>query len=157
MKISLLLIGKTSEKFLQEGIDVYVKRLSKYVGFQIVERVLPVKFQKLPPLALKQKEAEAIIQVFKSFDYIVLLDERGSEFSSLDFAGFIARKHNMSIKNLLFVIGGAWGFHESVYNLANERISLSKMTFSHQMVRLFFVEQLYRAYTIMHNEPYHNQ
>ena len=157
MKITLLVIGKTSDKYLSEGIEIYSKRISRYIDFQIIEHSLPAKFQKLPPAQLMQKEAELIIQNIEKSDYSVLLDERGKSFSSVEFAKFISQRMNLSTKSLLFVVGGAWGFSPQVYERANERISLSRMTFSHQMVRLFFAEQLYRAFSIIKNEPYHNE
>jgi len=157
MKITLLTLGKTTERYLLEGIGVYLKRLSRYVNFEIIELSLPAKFQKLPPSQLMQKEAELIFHYIEKSDYSVLLDERGKFFSSVEFANFITQRMNLSTKSLLFVIGGAWGFDPKVHESANERISLSRMTFSHQMVRLFFVEQLYRAFSIIKNEPYHNE
>ncbi len=157
MKITLLTFGKTSEKYLIEGIAIYGKRLTRYSNFQIVEHLIPPKFQKLPPEELKQKEAEVILQFIEKNDFTVLLDEKGKSLSSVEFADFISFRLNQSTRSLLFVVGGAWGFDPAVFQKANHTISLSRMTFSHQMVRLFFVEQLYRAFSIIRNEPYHNE
>jgi 23S rRNA (pseudouridine1915-N3)-methyltransferase len=156
MKITLLCIGKTSDRYLSEGIEKYNKRLVRYSNFKIVEHSLPAKFNRLPPAVLMQKEAEVIVEHIEKNEITVLLDEKGRSFSSVEFADFISQKLNQSTKSILFVIGGAWGFAPVVYQKATEKLSLSKMTFSHQMVRLFFVEQLYRAFSILKNEPYHN-
>ena len=157
MKITLFVIGRTEEAYLKEGIEIYMKRLSHYTQFEIIEYHPPRKHQSLPPLLLKEKEAEATLNYMDKADYTVLLDERGGTFSSVAFAQFIQKRLNQSVKQLLFVIGGAWGFDDSVYQKASLKLSLSTMTFSHQMVRLFFVEQLYRAFTILRNESYHNE
>lgn len=156
MKITLLVIGKTDEKYLREGIEKYLKRLAHYTSFEVLEHSLARKFQTLPPAQLMQKEAEVILQQMDKADFSVLLDEKGRTFNSVEFAAFIQQRLNQSTKNLLFVVGGAWGFDETVKEKANMKLSLSAMTFSHQMVRLFFVEQLYRAFTIIRNESYHN-
>ncbi|MEE4178038.1 MAG: 23S rRNA (pseudouridine(1915)-N(3))-methyltransferase RlmH [Bacteroides sp.] len=157
MKITLLAIGKTDEPYLREGIENYRKRLVHYTSFELIETQLPKKHQALPPALLKQKEAEIILTHIEKADFSVLLDERGKTFSSVEFAGFLQQRLNHSVKNLLFVIGGAWGFDDVVYQKASMKLSLSAMTFSHQMTRLFFTEQLYRAFTILRNESYHNE
>ena len=157
MKITLLAIGKTEETYLKEGIEIYLRRLSHYTHFEFIEYQLPRKHQSLPPAILKQKEAEAILNFMDKADYTVLLDEKGKTFTSVSFAQFLQQRLNQSVKNLLFVIGGAWGFDEDVYQKATMKLSLSAMTFSHQMIRLFFAEQLYRAFTILRNESYHNE
>lgn len=157
MKITLLVIGKTDEKYLREGIEKYLKRLAHYTTFEMLEHSLARKLQSLPLAQLMQKEAEVILQQMEKADYSVLLDEKGKTFTSVEFASFIQLRLNQSVKNLLFVVGGAWGFDETVKEKANMKLSLSAMTFSHQMVRLFFVEQLYRAFTIIRNESYHNE
>jgi len=157
MKITLLTIGKTDEAYLRAGIEKYMKRLAHYTTFEIIEHTLARKWQSLPPAQLKQKEAEVILQQMEKADYCVLLDERGKSFTSVEFSSFIQQRLNQSTKNLLFVVGGAWGFDQAVKASANMKLSLSYMTFSHQMVRLFFIEQLYRAFTIIRNENYHNE
>lgn len=156
MKITLLLIGKTTTKYMQEGIELYVKRLAHYIPFEI--RLLPdIKASKTLS-SDKQKEMESLIflSAIGQSDYVVLLDERGKEMTSREFAGYIDKKMITVPKNLVFVIGGPYGFAESMYARANEKLSLSKMTFSHEMIRLFFVEQIYRAMTILKGEPYHH-
>jgi 23S rRNA (pseudouridine1915-N3)-methyltransferase len=157
LKIELWLIGKTAFPYLEEGMSLYEKRLSHYLPFQSV--VLPdVKNAKnLSSEQLKQKEGEAVLSRLKSDDLLVLLDERGRQFTSVEFSNFIEQKLQHGQKRLVFLVGGAWGFSNETYQRANEQLSLSKMTFSHQMVRLFFLEQLYRAMTILRGEPYHNQ
>jgi 23S rRNA (pseudouridine1915-N3)-methyltransferase len=157
MKITLFVIGKTDDAYLREGLEKYLKRLAHYTTFEVIEHTIVRKWQSLPPAQLMQKEAEAILQQMEKADYCVLLDEKGKAFTSVEFAAFIQQRLNQSTKNLLFVVGGAWGFDEPVKAKAQLKLSLSKMTFSHQMVRLFFVEQLYRAFTIIRNESYHNE
>lgn len=156
MKITLLAIGKTATKYIQEGIEQYVKRLAHYVPFEI--KILPdVKVSKALS-SEKQKEMESMIflSAIGQSDCVVLLDERGKEMTSREFAGYIDKKMITVPKNLVFVIGGPYGFAEGMYARANEKLSLSKMTFSHEMIRLFFVEQIYRAMTILKGEPYHH-
>ncbi len=142
---------------MQELIEEYVKRLSFYIKFEI-DIIPDLKNSKnLPEAQQKEKEGELILSKTQSSDHIVLLDERGKEFSSVEFSSELQKKMNSGTKTLVFVIGGPYGFSEQMYQRANAKISLSKMTFSHQMIRLFFVEQLYRAFTILNNEPYHHQ
>jgi 23S rRNA (pseudouridine1915-N3)-methyltransferase len=157
MNIKLLVVGKTDDKYLQEGIDVYVKRLKHYVNFEIT--VIPaLKDQKgASPEEIKEREAALILKQIEKCDRVVLLDEHGTEHTSVGFSQYLQKQMNAGVRNLAFVVGGAFGFAPSVYSAANDKISLSKMTFNHQMVRLFFTEQLYRAFTILHHEPYHNE
>jgi 23S rRNA (pseudouridine1915-N3)-methyltransferase len=157
MKICLLVIGKTDEAYLQKGIDIFLKRIPHYIPFEF--KVIPdLKNSKnLSEDQQKDKEGELIIQQLTGFDELILLDEHGTEVSSVDFARFLEKKMLSGIKRLVFVIGGPYGFSEPVYSKATGKISLSKMTFSHQMVRLIFTEQLYRAMTILKGEPYHHQ
>ncbi|NGM73804.1 23S rRNA (pseudouridine(1915)-N(3))-methyltransferase RlmH [Sphingobacterium sp. SGL-16] len=157
MKITLVCIGKTDDKFIQEGIDKYIKRLKHYITFNII--VLPdVKNVKnLSEAQQKEKEAELFYKNIQSGDFVVLLDERGKEFRSIEFSSFIEKKMVASVQHMVFLIGGPYGFAEEIKQRANSFVSLSKMTFSHQMVRLFFVEQIYRAFTIMKGEPYHHE
>ena len=156
MNITLLCLGKTDDAYLSDGIDIYQKRLTHYIPFKLIELQLQKKWGKLPPEQQKQKEAELILPHMTKSDYCVLLDEKGKAFSSDGFANYIQQQLNRSVKNMLFVIGGPWGFAEEVYEVAQMKVSLSPMTFSHQMVRLFFTEQLFRAMTILRNESYHN-
>ncbi|TVQ06495.1 MAG: 23S rRNA (pseudouridine(1915)-N(3))-methyltransferase RlmH [Bacteroidetes bacterium] len=157
MKITLLTIGKTDQGFLKEGIEEYVKRLKHYVSFEVKEIAALKKTSGMSPDVVKQKEAELISRHLEKADCLVLLDERGQEFSSVGFSGFLQKRMNSGVKEIVFVVGGAWGFADTLHQKAHFKISLSKMTFSHQMVRLFFVEQLYRAFTILKGESYHNE
>jgi 23S rRNA (pseudouridine1915-N3)-methyltransferase len=157
MKIALIAVGKTDASYLQEAVSVYEKRLTLYLPFEF-EMIPDLKNAKnLSEEQQKEQEGEKIKRLIQSGDYVVLLDEKGKEFTSAGFAGYIEKKSHAVSKRLVFVIGGPYGFSKEVYDLAAEKISLSKMTFSHQMVRLFFIEQLYRAMTILNNEPYHHQ
>lgn len=157
MNIKLLVIGKTDNTFLEKLIDDYQKRLKFYVNYQI-EIIPDVKNVKnLSQEQQKNKESELIFKKIEDSHYVVLLDENGKEYTSLQFADFLQKKMNTGIRQLTFVIGGAYGFSPEIYQRANEKCSLSKMTFSHQMVRLIFTEQLYRGFTILKNEPYHHQ
>lgn len=156
MKTTLILVGKTNGKLFNQGIDDYAKRITHYMPFNI--KVLPeLKSTKsLSENQQKVKEGEMILKNLSPSDDLVLLDEHGSELRSIEFASWLVKKRN-SGRNVVFVIGGPYGFSQDVYNRANEKISLSKMTFSHQMVRLIFTEQLYRACTIIKGEPYHHE
>ena len=157
MKITFLVIGKTDEAYLREGIEKYLKRLKHYIAFQYLEIPDLKNVKHLSEEELKSKEAELIFKQLKPNDHLILLDENGEEFSSEAFAGFLNKKMLASVQNLVFVVGGPYGFHATIYKKAQAKISLSQMTFSHQMVRLFFTEQVYRAFTILKGEPYHHQ
>ena len=157
MKIVLLTIGKTNEKYLVEGINQYVKRLIHYTHFEMNEIPNLKNAKNFSKAELMQKEGELILGYIKYSDHLVLLDDKGKDFSSPKFAQKLQGWMLSGKKRLVFLIGGAYGFSEAVYARGNEKLSLSKMTFSHQMVRLFFVEQIYRGYTILNNEPYHHQ
>jgi 23S rRNA (pseudouridine1915-N3)-methyltransferase len=155
--IKLIAIGKTDQKSLQALIEDYQKRLSFYIKFEL-EIIPDIKNVKnLSEQQQKEKEGELILAKLAATDQLILLDENGKSFSSVAFANELQKKMNAGIKTLVFVIGGPYGFSEEVYKKANGKISLSAMTFSHQMVRLFFIEQLYRGFTILRNEPYHHQ
>ncbi|MBC8053940.1 MAG: 23S rRNA (pseudouridine(1915)-N(3))-methyltransferase RlmH [Sphingobacteriaceae bacterium] len=156
MKITFLVIGKTEDSYLKEGIEKYVKRLKHYIKFEIIEIPELKNTKNLTEDQQKSKEAELILKNVNNTDYIVLLDEKGLEFSSVQFSGFISKKMLSSVQNLVFIVGGPYGFENNLQTQANDKLSLSKMTFSHQMVRLFFVEQLYRAFSILKGEPYHH-
>lgn len=156
MQIELIVIGKTNASYLQTGIDEYVNRLKHYIPFKLT--LIPdIKNTKsLSESQLKVKEGELILKPLEKSDILVLLDENGKSFSSVDFSKYIQNHMLAGRKRVLFVIGGAYGFSNDVYQRANGKVALSKMTFSHQMVRLIFVEQLYRAMTILKGEPYHH-
>ena len=157
MNIKLLAIGKTDDKNLQALLNEYIKRLTFYVKFDL-EVIPDVKNAKNMSIdQQKEKEGNLLLAKVGSGDWVLLLDEKGKKYTSLQFADFLQKRMNPGIKNLIFVIGGPYGFSPEVYARANGKISLSDMTFSHQMVRLFFVEQLYRGYTILRNEPYHHE
>lgn len=157
MKISLLVIGKTDEAYLQKGLEIFLKRIYHYVPFEM--KVIPdIKNAKnLSEEQQKDKEGELILQQILPSDELYLLDENGIEVSSVDFARFLEKKMLSGIKRMVFVIGGPYGFSGNIYSRVSGKLSLSKMTFSHQMVRLIFAEQLYRALTILKGEPYHHQ
>ncbi|QNJ98546.1 23S rRNA (pseudouridine(1915)-N(3))-methyltransferase RlmH [Constantimarinum furrinae] len=156
MKITVLAIGKTDDNRLFSLNEEYGKRLHHYVPFEF--QIIPdlKKAKNLTETQQKQAEGVEILKQLNSSDTLILLDEKGRSFSSVGFSEFLQKKMNSGLKNLVFVIGGPYGFSEEIYKRANGKISLSTMTFSHQMVRLFFVEQLYRAFTILKNEPYHH-
>lgn len=157
MNIKLIAIGKTDNKNLQTLIDEYQKRLSFYIKFDI-EIIPDIKNVKnLSESQQKEKEGELILAKITPTDQLILLDENGKTFSSITFSEELQKKMNSGVKTLVFVIGGPYGFSETVYTKAQGKISLSLMTFSHQMARLFFIEQLYRGFTILKNEPYHHQ
>ena len=157
MTIKLIAIGKTDNKELLSLINDYKKRLSFYIKFEF-EIIPDIKNSKnLSETQQKQKEGELILGKLKPTDVLILLDENGKQHDSISFSNYLQKHMNSGIKQLVFVIGGPYGFSEDVYKKANGKLSLSKMTFSHQMVRLFFTEQLYRGFTILRNEPYHHR
>ncbi|MFO7863551.1 MAG: 23S rRNA (pseudouridine(1915)-N(3))-methyltransferase RlmH [Salinivirgaceae bacterium] len=156
MKIVLLWIGKSVGNHVKSGIDEYAKRIKRYHGFDVCEIPHIKNADKITPALLKKKEAELILAKLNSDDYVILLDENGKLRTSEAFAKQIQDLMLQSIKRVIFIIGGAYGFDAAMYNRANAKLSLSPMTFSHQLVRVLFLEQLYRANTIIKNEPYHN-
>lgn len=157
MKISLLVVGKTVHSYLNQGIDEYTKRISRYCPFSI-QYIADAKTTKsLSQEQQKQLEGDNIAAALDKSDYVVLLDEHGKEFTSVDFSTYIERKMQSVPKKLVFIIGGPYGFSKEIYGRANEKISLSKMTFPHDLIRLVFTEQLYRAFSIIHHEPYHHE
>lgn len=157
MKIHILLIGKTNQDFVIKGVDEFCGRIKHYLPFEM-EVIPDIKNTKnLSESQQKEREGELILKSLRPDDYLVLLDEKGKEFTSLQFAAYIEKKMQTVAKRLVFVIGGPYGFSDKVYNAASEKIALSKMTFSHQLIRLIFVEQLYRGLSIINNEPYHHQ
>lgn len=157
MQLKLLAIGKTDNPQLQMLIDDYQKRLGFYIKFEF--EIIPdlKKAKNLSEEQQKQKEGELILAKLSNTDILILLDENGKQYDSVAFSEYLQKHMNSGIKQLVFVIGGPYGFSQDVYHKANGKISLSKMTFSHQMIRLFMIEQLYRAFTILRNEPYHHR
>ena len=157
MKIALLTVGKTDRDWVKQGLNIYVSRLKHYIPFSIIEIPELKNVSALTREQIKTREGELILKNVKPTDDLILLDEHGKVFSSVEFAKVIQDKITYNGKDIVFVIGGAYGFSEEVYRRANSKISLSKMTFSHQMVRAIFAEQLYRAFTIIKGEPYHHE
>jgi 23S rRNA (pseudouridine1915-N3)-methyltransferase len=157
MNIKLIVVAKTDEQYLRDGIDVYVKRLRHYVNFEMV--VIPAlkDLRNASADEVKEREAAVLLRHLEKADAVVLLDEHGVEYTSVGFSKYLQKQMNAGIRTLAFVVGGAFGFSSKVYERANGKLSLSQMTFSHQMIRLLFVEQLYRAFTILNHEPYHNE
>lgn len=157
MKIALVVIGKTDANYFMQAINEYTNRLIHYIPFEMV--VIPdiKNVKNLSEPQQKEKEGELILKTVQPGDHLVLLDEKGKDFTSMQFSVYIEKKMHTVNKRLVFVVGGPYGFSEAVYKAASEKISLSKMTFSHQMIRLIFVEQIYRAMTILNNEPYHHE
>ena len=157
MKITLTVIGKTEVGYVRQGIDEYVKRLQHYVQFDI-RYISDVKgTRNMSEAQQKVAEGRALLATLESSDHVVLLDEHGTERTSMDFSQWLQRRMASGSKRLVLVVGGPYGFSQEVYDRANEKVSLSKMTFPHELVRLIFVEQLYRAFTILKGEPYHHQ
>lgn len=157
MKIALVQTGKTTDKNISEVADLYTNRIKKYTSFEIITLPdlkisgnIPVQDQKL-------REGKKLLQLINGDDYVILLDERGKEFRTIEFSVLMGKMFMLPKKRILFVIGGAWGFSDEVYNRADLKMSLSKMTFPHQLVRLLFLEQLYRVFTVIKGEPYHHE
>ncbi|MCR5710002.1 MAG: 23S rRNA (pseudouridine(1915)-N(3))-methyltransferase RlmH [Bacteroidales bacterium] len=157
MKVKVFFTGKTTEDYLREGIGIYAGRLRHYTSFELVELPDLRQASSLSAEQVKQKEGEILLKSVRTGDHLVLLDERGTELSSVEWARNLEQKAAHLPKDLVFVIGGPYGFSPSVYSRADERLSLSRMTMSHQLVRLVFLEQLYRAFTIIRGEPYHHE
>lgn len=157
MNIKLIVVSKTDVPYLQQGIEEYQGRLKHYCDMQLV--VIPAlkNLGKASPEEVKEREGELIMKQLEKVDQVVLLDEHGKEYTSVGFSEFLQKQMNAGVRTLAFVIGGAYGFSPAVYAAAGHKISLSQMTFNHQMVRLFFLEQLYRAHTILRHEKYHNE
>ena len=157
MKITLLTVGKTDKDWVRQGMDIYMSRLKHYIPFNVVEIPELKNVSSLPKEQIKSREGELILKNIRPTDDVILMDERGKQYSSVELAKVLQDKISYNGKDIVFVIGGAYGFSEEVYSRANSKISLSRMTFSHQMVRAIFVEQIYRAFTIMRGEPYHHE
>lgn len=156
MNVKLIVVSKTDVPYLQTGIEEYASRLSHYCGFELVVVPALKGMGKASPAEVKEREGQQLLRQMERTDYVVLLDEHGREYTSVGFSDMLQQRMNAGTRTLAFVIGGAYGFSPSVYAAAHGKMSLSQMTFNHQMVRLFFLEQLYRAYTILNHEKYHN-
>ena len=156
MNIKLIAVGKTDIGYVAQGIDDYVARLKHYTPFEIITIPALKNAGTLSADEVKEREGQLILKQLEKVDMVVLLDEHGKEYTSVGFSEYLQKQMNAGIRTLAFVVGGAFGFSKAVYAVAHGKISLSQMTFNHQMVRLFFVEQLYRAHTILRHEKYHN-
>ena len=157
MRITLVTVGKTDIPWVRSGLEMYVSRLEHYVPFSLREIPELKGVSALSKDQIKEREGELILKQVRSADEVVLLDEHGKEYRSLEFADWLGRRMVGSGRDLVFVIGGAYGFSQAVYDRADGKLSLSKMTYSHQLVRTIFAEQLYRAFTILRGEPYHHE
>ena len=157
MKISFLTVGKTTFPFVKEGVDIFIKRIKHYTTFEYIEIPELKNTSSLSKEQIKEKEGDLILKHLRNTDKVILMDERGRSFTSIEWSKEIGREIISGTKSLVFIVGGAYGFSQSVYDRADGKLSLSSMTFSHQIIRLFFIEQLYRAFTIIKGEPYHNE
>ncbi len=157
MKITLLTVGKTTFPFVKEGCDIFIRRIRHYTTFEYIEIPELKNTSSLSKDQIKEKEGELILKQIKNTDKVVLLDEKGKQFKSVEWAKEIEKEGISGTKSIVFIVGGAYGFAPSVYDRADSKLSLSAMTFSHQIIRLFFIEQIYRAFTIIKGEPYHNE
>jgi len=157
MKIALFLTGKTSEKYLTEGMTVFEERLRKYSAFEVLTVPDIRNTRNMTAQEQMIKEGEQILRFLRLDDYVVILDRKGKEFSTLEFSSWLEKMFMIQKKRIVFVIGGAWGFSEEIRRKADMSLSLSQLTFSHQIVRLLFLEQLYRAFTVLKGEPYHHE
>ena len=157
MEIELLTVGKTTIRFVEDGIAEYSKRLKHYIPYSIKSLPDVKNASKLDPAKQKEAEGEKILDAISNSDFVVLLDERGKQYSSIEFSAFLEKQMISGRRKVVFVVGGPYGFSQPVYDRADSLLSLSKMTFNHEMVRLFFTEQIYRAMTILRGEPYHHE
>ena len=157
MKISLIVVGKTTDKAVIMGVEKYLKRMKRYISFKT--EVIPAlkNTKNISEKEIKHKEGELILNKLQAGDFLVLLDENGKEYNSVSFASFIEKKMIHGTRHLVFLIGGAYGFSEAVYQKSQHKIALSQMTFSHQIIRMIFMEQIYRVFTIINKEPYHHE
>ena len=156
MKITFITTGKTGERYLNEGIGIYEKRLKHYIAYDQLILNLPTNLKNISPAEIRSNEAKLILRQIHPDDQVILLDEKGPLYSSVEFALHLQKLMNSGVRNCVFAAGGPFGFDQAIYDRANGTLSLSRMTFTHQMVRLIFTEQLYRAMTILRNEPYHH-
>ena len=157
MNIELIVVGKTDQKEVEVLVEMYAKRINRYCKFSITTLADVRNTKNMAPSRQKQLEGEAILRLVGEGDCFTLMDERGAQYTSMEYAQWLQKRMLSGVKRLVLVIGGPYGFSEEVYKRADQKISLSKMTFSHQIVRAIFTEQLYRAFTILHNEPYHHE
>lgn len=157
MNIELIVVGKTDQREVEALVEMYTKRVNRYCRFSITTLADVRNTRNMAPSRQKQMEGEAILRMVSDGDCVVLMDERGAQYTSMEYAQWLQRRMLSGVKRLVIVIGGPYGFSEEVYRRANDKISLSKMTFSHQMIRMIFVEQIYRAMTILRGEPYHHE
>lgn len=157
MKIKLLTVGKTDIRWVREGLEIYISRLKHYIPFSLTEIPELKNASSLSKDQIKAREGELILKSIKPSDEVILLDEHGKEYTSMEWARNMEKRMSGSGRDMVFVIGGAYGFSDDVYSRCDGKVSLSKMTFSHQMVRTIFAEQLYRAFTIIRGEPYHHE
>ena len=156
MKVKLVWIGKSNGNYIKEGIADFQKRINRYHTFEVEEIAQVKNGERLKPAELKKKEADLLLKRFTKDDFVVLLDEKGKQYTSKTFAAFLQKQMLNAVKSMVFVVGGAYGFDQKVYERGQMKLALSSMTFSHQLIRVVFLEQLYRANTIIRNEPYHN-
>jgi 23S rRNA (pseudouridine1915-N3)-methyltransferase len=157
VRITLIVVGKTNFKYVEEGSNIFIERIKRYIPFDLVVLKDQKKGKTFSTELLKKIEGDEILSKLQLTDYVILLDETGKQFTSVEMASMLENKMNSTVKRLVFIIGGAYGFSTDIYNRCNEKISLSRMTFSHQLVRVIFFEQLYRSFTIIKGEPYHHQ
>jgi 23S rRNA (pseudouridine1915-N3)-methyltransferase len=157
MKVALLQTGKTSEKYIAEGVNIYSERISKYAPFEILTIPDLRNTRGMSAGEQKSREGEKMLGFFRDDDYIVILDDKGKEYTTLEFSSFLEKTFMLPKKRIVFVAGGPWGISDDAMGRADVRLSLSKLTFSHQLVRLLFMEQLYRAFTVIRGEPYHHE
>jgi 23S rRNA (pseudouridine1915-N3)-methyltransferase len=157
MKIALMQTGKTTEKHVSEGVEIYSARIRKYCSFEVITIPDLKNSRNIPVQEQKTKEGRRVLQSIGKDDFVVLLDEKGKELRTVEFAKWIEKRSMVPGKRVVFIIGGPWGFSEEVKEVADYKLSLSKMTFPHQLVRLLFVEQIYRAFSILKGEPYHHE
>ena len=157
MKLALLQTGKTDEAYIRDAVAVYEKRIAKYARFEMITLPDIRNAKNMPASVLKEKEGEQMLSIFRPDDLIILLDDKGREYTTMEFASFLKDRLMSSKKRILFVVGGAWGFDDKIYERADHKLSLSRLTFSHQLVRLLFAEQLYRVLTVIAGDPYHHE
>lgn len=157
MKLALLQTGKTDEAYIRDAVAVYEKRIAKYARFEMITLPDIRNAKNMPASVLKEKEGEQMLSIFRPDDMVILLDDKGREYTTMEFASFLKDRLMSSKKRILFVVGGAWGFDDKIYERADHKLSLSRLTFSHQLVRLLFAEQLYRVLTVISGDPYHHE
>jgi len=157
MKLALLQTGKTDEAYIRDAVAVYEKRIAKYARFEMITLPDIRNARNMPASVLKEKEGEQMLNIIRPDDMVILLDDKGREYTTIELASFLKDRLMSSKKRILFVVGGAWGFDDKIYERADHKLSLSRLTFSHQLVRLLFAEQLYRVLTVIAGDPYHHE